>query len=150
MNIELSSLSIRGNIEDALSSDLSKTAQGCRVLGFMGSQGRADSVVFLLGLLRYYRSDLKRLEPVVDALGGCFLPAVADALFDEILRIKGSNQTRTYLNLVIQVLSRFPKDLAADRFLALSEDSSHSPKMRAKFRRVAEDFFPWLRDDADW
>lgn len=150
MTIELSAVSIRGNIEDALSADLAKSTQGCRVLGCIGAEGRADAVVFLLGLLCFYRDDLKRLEPVVQALGGCFLPVVADALFDEISRVESSNKTRTYLNLVIQVLSGFPKDLAADRFLAMSEDSSHAPKMRAKFRRVAVDFFPWLRDEDDW
>jgi len=75
---------------------------------------------------------------------------VADALFNEIARIKSSNQTRTYLNLVIQILSHFPKNLAGDRFLELSEDSSYSPKMRANFRRVAEEYFPFLRDDDGW
>jgi len=150
MNIDLSKVSIRGNIEDSLSADLSKSAQACRVIGVVGAMDRLDAVVFLLGLLSFYRDDLKRLEPVVEALGGCPLPVVVEALFGEIARVRSCNQTRTYLNLVIKVLSRFPKDLVADRFLSMSEGASLSPKMRSKFRGIAETFIPGLRDDDDW
>jgi len=149
MNIDLAKVSIRGNVEDALSDDLSKSAQACRVIGVVGAAGRPDAVVFLLGLLSFYRDDLKRLEPVAEALGFCPIPIVATALFGEIFRVRSCNQTRTYLNLVIKNLSRFPKDLVADRFLSMSEDASLSPKMRSKFRGIAESFFPDLRDD-DW
>ena len=149
MNINLAKASIRGNIEDSLSADLSKSAQACRVIGVVGAAGRSDAVVFLLGLLSFYRDDLKRLEPVAEALGGCSLPIVAEALFGEVARVRSCNQTRTYLNVVIKILSRFPKDLVAERFLSMSEDSSLSPKMRSKFRGIAESFFPGLRDD-DW
>jgi len=37
----------------------------------------------------------------------------------------------------------------ADRFLKMSEDTKNSTRMRAKFRAVAEKFFPELRDDGD-
>ena len=150
MNIDLGKVSIRGNIEDSLSEDLSNSAQGCRVLGFVGATGRRDAVVFLLGLLSFYRDDLKRLEPVVEALGFCPVPIVATALFGEISRVRSCNQTRTYLNLVIKNLSLFPEELVADRFLSMSEDTSLSPRMRSKFRGIAESFFPGLRNDDDW
>jgi len=149
MNIDLAKASIRGNIEDALSADLSKSAQACRVIGVVGAAGRSDAVVFLLGLLSFYRDDLKRLEPVVEALGFCPAPIVATALFGEIARVRSCNQTRTFLNLVIKNLSLFPEELVADRFLSMSEDASLSPRMRSKFRGIAGRFFPELRDD-DW
>jgi len=149
VNINLAQVSIRGNIEDALSEDLSKAAQACRVLAFVGSAGRLDAVVFLLGLLSFYRDDLKRLEAVAAALEGCAHPVVANALFGELARVKSCNQNRTYLNIVIKSLSRFPKDLVADRFQAMSEDTSLSPKMRSKFLGVADSFYesPWDDDD---
>ena len=147
--LDYSMISIRGNIQDALSDDLETSAQGCQVLGSVSTHGRLDAVIFLLGLLTYYRDDLKRLEAVVEALGFCRTPIVADALFGEIARLKGSNQTRSYLNVTIKKLSWFPKEMVADRFLKMSEDTKNSTRMRAKFRAVAEKFFPELRDDGD-
>lgn len=147
--LDYSMISIRGNIQDALSDDLETSAQGCQVLGSVSTHGRLDAVIFLLGLLTYYRDDLKRLEAVVEALGFCRIPIVADALFGEIARLKGSNQTRSYLNVTIKKLSWFPKEMVADRFLKMSEDTKNSTRMRAKFRAVAEKFFPELRDDGD-
>ena len=150
--LDYSKLSIERNIRDAMSDDLATSWQACRVLGSVGSNGRTDAVIFLLGLLSYYRSDLKRLEPVADALGFCPSPRVADALFGEIHRLKSSNQTRTYLNIVAKNLSRFPKELVADRFEAMADDTSNSPRMREKYRRFAERFNPHLQDSSfdDW
>jgi len=147
MNIDLAQVSIRGNIEDALAEDLAKSGQACRVLGFVGGQERLDAVVFLLGLLSFFRDDLKRLEPVVDALGYCQLPIVATALFGEISRVRSCNQTRTYLTLVIKRLSGFPQELVAGRFESMADDTSFSPKIRSKFREIAESFSPEPRDD---
>jgi len=79
--LDYSKLSIERNIRDAMSDDLATSWQACRVLGSVGSNGRTDAVVFLLGLLSYYRSDLKRLEPVADALGLYPSTRVSDALF---------------------------------------------------------------------
>jgi|GEM_PF-2237925 len=91
--------------------------------------------------------NLKRLEPIVEALGDCQLPIVAEALFGEIARVRSSNQTRTYLNVIIKSLANFPEDMVADRFLRMPEDTSRSPKMRSKFRGIAAEFYPSLRDD---
>ena len=143
--LDYSKLSIERNIRDAMSDDLAASWQACRVLGSVGANGRTDAVVFLLGLLSYFRNDLKRLEPVAEALGLCPSPRVADALFGEIHRLKSSNQTRTYLSVVAKNLSRFPKELVADRFEAMADDTTNSPRMREKYRRFAERFNPHLR-----
>jgi len=147
MNIDIAKASIRGNIEDSLSTDLSTSARACRVLGVVGAAGRLDAVVFLLGLLSFYRDDLKRLEPIVEALGGCPLPVVVEMLFGEVARVRSCNQTRTYLNVVIKTLSRFPNELVADRFERMADDTSFSPKMRSKFREIADSFSHELRED---
>lgn len=147
MDIDLAKVSIRGNIEDALADDLGRSAQACRVLGFVGGQARLDAVVFLLGLLSFFRDDLKRLGPVVDALGGCQLPIVATALFGELSRVRSCNQTRTYLTLVMKSLSRFPQELVTDKFESMADDTSFSPKMRSRFREIADSFYPELRED---
>jgi hypothetical protein len=138
VDIDLTRASISRNIQDALSGDSSVASQSCRVLGFLADHGRTDALVFLLGMLSYHRGDLKRLQPVVEALAHCFSPVVAEALFNEIARLPSSNQTRRYLNLVIETLSWFPNELVEDRFCSLADDRAFSPKMRVKFQEVVD------------
>jgi hypothetical protein len=148
VDIEWAKVSISENIREALSENPSVASQACRVLGFLAAHGRTDAMVFLPGLLSYHRNGLKRLEPVAESLGSCISPIVATALFEEIRRLESSNTTRTYLNLVIKILARFPQEFVEDQFVSLADDSSFSPKMRAKFRGIVESFRPALR--ADW
>jgi hypothetical protein len=146
MQIDIWMLSINSNIQDALSEDPSVASDACRVLGYFAAHGRTDAMVFLLGLLSYHRDELKRLGVVAEALGNCVTPIVATALFEEIRRMESSNTTRTYLNLLIKILAGFPQELAGEQFESLADDPSHSSKMRAKFREVADGFHSARRD----
>jgi hypothetical protein len=62
--------------------------------------------------------------------------ACADALFDELRRLKASNATRRYLDQVIRALVRFPSEMVEAGFQALAADRSFSYRMRAKFARA--------------
>lgn len=141
MEIDIAILSIDSNIRDALSEDASVASNAYRVLGFFASQGRTDAMVFLLGLPTYHRDDFKRLGTIAEALEHCATPVVTMALFEEIRRIEVSNTTRSYVNLVIKILSGFPQELVREEFECLADDRSYSPKMRAKFRDVADSFY---------
>jgi len=68
-------------------------------------------------------------------------------LFGEFRRVKSSNTTRRYLGAVIKALSQMPPELVEAGFEAMADDTSFSPKMRAKFRAVFEGSF---FDDGFW
>lgn len=126
-------------LTQALSNDPGDFHTGCTMLGAMRSRGRTEAGVFLLGLLRWYRDDLPRLSTVVANLGTGESEELADALVDELRRVKSSNTTRSYLRQVIKALARLPAAIAVPRFERLTEDRHFSPKMRARFRDVADE-----------
>ena len=110
----------------------------CVFLGSMVFHGRIDAGVYLLGLLRYHRDDLTKLEVVIESLRSFREGVCATALFDELRRVKSSNATRRYLDQVIRELTMFPPDMVQAQFHSLATDTSFSYRMRAKFTRAAE------------
>ena len=91
----------------------------------------------MLGLPRYFESDLNALGVVVENLGEFRNARCAAALFAELRRVQSSNTTRRYLDAVIRALVRFPADMVQESFWELSGDSAFSSKMRAKFKAAA-------------
>lgn len=49
-----------------------------------------------------------------------------------------SNTTRRYLAAVLDVLARMPRELVAQEFELLSEDTRFSSRMRERFRLAAD------------
>ena len=94
-------------------------------LMIMYSKGRTEAAVFLMGLVKYYEDDLERLSDVVEHLGNIHLQKCADLLFEEVKRLKSSNTTRRYLNLVLKRLAAFPLKMVEDGFESLESDHSH-------------------------
>jgi hypothetical protein len=62
----------------------------------------------------------------------------ANALLAEIRRVRSSNITRRYLDRVLRSLAVLPPHLIKSGLEVLAEDTSFSPKMRAKFRNCRE------------
>ena len=129
---------IESTLQQCVGLDLERFRSGCRLLATMVARGRAEAGVFLLGLLRYYEGDLDRLAMIVDSLGAFQDARCAAALFGELRRVRSSNTTRRYLDIVIRTLVRLPADIVRERLWELSEDSAFSYKMRAKFKVAAE------------
>lgn len=141
--LDLGKFPIDGVLRQSLSSDDEKFRTGCRTLGSMLNFNRPEAGVHLLGLLKYYAGDLKRLEVVVEQLSQFHHVATADALIAEFRRIKGSNTTRRYLNCVLRSLSHFPGRLVVAGLEELGADASFSPRWRAKFRELNESIVRW-------
>ena len=95
-------LPIDSTLQQCVGSDLERFRSGCRLLATMVSRGRAEAGVFLLGLLRYYEEDLDRLAMIVDSLAEFQDARCAAALFGELRRVRSSNTTRRYLDIVIR------------------------------------------------
>ena len=129
---------IDSTLQQCVGSDLQKFRSGCTLLGTMVAHGRAEAGVFLLGLLRYYEADLDRLATIVDNLGEFQDARCAGALFGELRRVRSSNKTRRYLDIVIRTLVRLPANIVQEPLWELSRDSAFSYKMRAKFTAAAE------------
>jgi len=125
-------------LKQTQSDDDQQFLTGCRLLGSMVTFGRAEAVVHLLGLLRWYEDDYKRLTIVVEQLPNAKSKIAAEALANELRRVKSSNTTRRYLDTVITAMTRMPAPLAQPELDRLAADTSFSPKMRAKMRRAAD------------
>ena len=133
-------------LKQVLSEDGEAFRSGCRVLGAMADHGRTEVVVvYLLGLMCWYRDDLHRLSTVIEQLSGAArelepekVGLVADVLAGELRRVKSSNTTRGYLDTVIRGLALLPKDVALPRLEDLAADRSFSQKMRAKLGLAVE------------
>jgi len=52
--------------------------------------------------------------------------------------VPSSNTTRRYLAAVLDVLARMPRELVAQEFELLSEDTRFSSRMRERFRLAAD------------
>lgn len=129
---------IESVLRQTQSRSLEEFRSACAFLGSMVFHGRTEAGVYLLGLLRYHRDDLARLEVVIESLRSFREGVCATALFDELRRIKSSNATRRYLDQVIRALTAFPLDMVGEQFRSLAADRSFSYRMRAKFARAVE------------
>jgi hypothetical protein len=119
----------------------------CSMLGSMAGAGRIEAGVHLLGLLQFFQDDLVRLTEIVDNLRSFRTPESVRALVNELHRVESSNTTRRYLDSVLHSLSRFPRRLVEQPLLALAENRSFSPKMRAKIERALDECFGNRRDE---
>jgi len=132
--LDLAELPIDATLKQTLSGDIDRFRSGCVLLGSMASGSRPEAGVHLIGLLRYYASDLERLEIVAEQLVHFRHESSAHALLGEIRRVKSSNSTRRYLDQVLRSLAHLPRHLVDPGLQDLADDTSFSPKMRAKFR----------------
>ena len=136
--IDLAELPIDGILKEAIDSEFERFRSACVLLGSMASAGRLEAGLYLVGLLGCYASDLQRLEVIAGQLGHFPHESSANALLAEIRRVRSSNTTRRYLGRVLQSLSVLPLHLVKSGLKVLAEDTSFSPKMRAKFRNCRE------------
>lgn len=125
-------------LRQALRPGLEECRSACVFLGSMVAHGRIEAGVYLLGLLRHYQNDLKRLEVIVESLCSFREEACAMALFHELRRVKASNATRRYLDQVIRALTHLPLEVVQAGFHTLAADPAFSYRMRAKFARAVE------------
>jgi hypothetical protein len=136
--INLAEMPVDFILRQTLNSDFERFRSGCTMLGSMARTGRLEAGVYLIGLLGYYASDLRRLEVIADQLGHFRHAASANTLLAEIRRVKNSNATRRYLDWVLRSLALLPTDFVKSGLQALAEDSSFSSKMRARFWDICE------------
>lgn len=136
--LDLAEFPIDSILRQTLSPEFDRFRSGCMLLGSMAARRRPEAGVYLIGLLRYYASDLERLEVVAEQLAHFPHESSAHALLAEIRRVKSSNTTRRYLDRVLRSLALFPGRLVDPGLEDLADDTSFSPKMRAKFRHAVE------------
>ena len=117
--LDLAQLPLEPLFRQAIQRDLRQFRSACGLLGSMVRGGKREAGVFLLGLLAYYRDDSERLPTVADALGQFRSREAVEALVGELQRIRPSNSTRRYLQSVLSVLTRLPKDLVKPRLVGL-------------------------------
>ena len=136
--IDLTKLPIDFILKQAIDPEYEQFRSACVLLGSMAGAGRLEAGLYLLGLLGWYASDLHRLEVIAEQLAHFPHESSANALLAEIRRIRSSNTTRRYLDRVLRSLAVLPHDLVKSGLEVLAEDTSFSPKMRAKFRNSRE------------
>jgi hypothetical protein len=140
-DLDLTRFPIDNILKQALSENEQEFKTGLSVLSSMCGYGRAEAGVFLMGVLLNCDNNWEKRITIVEAMRSIHTKPCADLLFNELKRVKSSNTTRRYLATVIKVLSSMPWELTEERFEALAEDRSFSPKMRDKFRAVLEQRF---------
>ena len=136
--IDLAELPIDGILKQAIDPEFKGFRSACVLLGSMAGAGRLEAGLHLIGLLGFYASDLQRLEVIAGQLGHFPHESSANALLAEIRRVRSSNTTRRYLDQVLRSLAVLPLHLVKSGLEVLAEDTSFSPKMRAKFCACCE------------
>jgi hypothetical protein len=125
-------------LRQAVSTNEQEFRSGLNLLRSMHSHGRTEAGIFLMGLLVNCEDNWEKRISIVEAMKGMEAKPVAELLFSELKRVKGSNTTRRYLGAVIKALATMPSELVEEGFEALAEDRAFSPKMRNKFKAVLE------------
>jgi hypothetical protein len=141
--LDLAGFPLDSLLKETLSAQFDRFRSGCVLLGSMAGGGRAEAGVYLVGLMRYYASDLTRLTVVVEQLAHFPHASSAEALLAELRRVKSSNATRRYLNQVLRSVTRFPRHLVSGGLQDLAYDTFFSSKMRAKFLDALETIERW-------
>ena len=130
--LDFTKLPLDGILRQTLNPDPDQLDSACRTLGIMLRHGREEAGVYLVGLFLHFRGDLDRAAKIVAHLPHA--PQTAALLADELRQVKSSNITRKYLNLVLETLARFPRELAEERLEELCLDRAFTARMREKFR----------------
>jgi hypothetical protein len=136
--IDLTKFPIDSVLKQTMSEDMRQFHSGCMLLQSMCHGGKTEAGIYLMGLMHQCKNDLEKLIIVVDCLKFLNTRECADLLFSEMKRVKSSNTTRKYLNMVISTLSCFPLELVEGGFVKLTDDKVFSYKMRNKFKEVLE------------
>lgn len=137
--LDLRKFPIDSVLQQTLDGDRDSCRSGCALLGSMCAAGRTEAGVYLLGLLQYNRDDLARLALVVDGLARFHSPIAAQALLNELTRVRSSNATRRYLDLVLRALPFFPVELVYEPLCALAVDRSLSLRTRQKIEALLDE-----------
>ena len=146
--LDVTKFPIDGTLEQTLSKKLDEFRDGCTMLKSMQHHGRLEAGIHLLGLFHYCRhqldagnlAHLERLKIVVETLGFFDHKASAEALFSELKRIKSSNVTKEYINVIIVALVHLPRELVNEGFSELSQDQSFSYRRRKRFKHIVENW----------
>ena len=117
----------------ALEEDDQQFRDACSVLAMIAGHGGREAGVFLVGLLTECQRQPERLIIIVTALRSFRSQATVDALAGELHRVPSTNATRRYLNVVLDALTRLPRELWESRLVEMSENPHFSPKWRQKF-----------------
>ena len=120
-------------LTQALQEDDEQFRTACGVLAMIAGHGGREAGVFLVGLLTECRHQPERLMAIVSALRSFPSQATVEALAAELHRVPSTNATRRYLTMVLDALTRLPRDLWELRLVEMSQDAHFSPKWRRKF-----------------
>jgi len=141
--VDISLYPIQDVCRQALSSNDREFQSGCSLLKSMCGTGRVDAGVFLLGLIWRHSNEYSRLVLIVNALESFERPETVKALASELRRVKGSSLTRRYLRRIIEVLGRFPSELAGETIEQLSMDPTVGAKFREHLKELTGNNFEW-------
>lgn len=97
---------------------------------------REEAGIFLMGFLVYSDDNWEKRKEIVEALSGFNNKPCANLLYSEIKRVKNSNQTRTYINTIIKVLSEMPEEIVVTIFESLAKDKNFTYKMKKRFQEI--------------
>ena len=135
--LDLSRFPIDAILRQALSPNEEEFRTGCSLLKAMSYGGRVEAGVFLVGLLRQYPDDYRRLTLIAEALGSFPAVATVGALAAELRRVRGSSATRGYLRRIIDTLESFPAQLVDEQIHELSSDPQVGARFRQRLRTLA-------------
>ena len=108
----------------------------CSVLRAVYQAGRMEAGIYLYGLFIHNYGNMARKELLVSALSDVPTKESASILFRELNYVESNNTTRGYINSILKSLSRYPKDITYDGFVALLNDRKWSYKMKKKFAEI--------------
>ena len=120
-------------LTQALQEDDEQFRSACSVLAMIAGHGGREAGVFLVGLLTEFRHQPERPVTIVSALRSFPSQAMVEALAAELHRVPSTNATRRYLTVVLDALTRLPRDLWEPKLVEMSQDTHFSPKWRQKF-----------------
>ena len=129
--LDLSLYPIDSVLRQALSVNGEEFRTACSLLKSMCGSGRLEAGIFLLGLLRHYPNDYRRLILIADSLESYATLATVEAFASELRRVTGSSTTRGYLRRIIDALERFPLEITE----VLVEGLTVDPQVGARFRQ---------------
>jgi hypothetical protein len=130
--LDLRALPLEPLLRQAVAPDLESASTAWRLLGTMARNDRPEAGVFLLGLMHVHRDDLARMTELLRAVSFFPSAAAAEAVAAEFHRVASSASTRSYLNVVLETLTRFPSPLAGEVLQRLAADTRLSPKWRRR------------------
>jgi hypothetical protein len=126
-------LPLESVLQQAVGEEEKQIRGAIRTLALMRHYGRPEAGIFLMGLLWTCGDNWERRVEIVEALQEEKTSACVALLLGELKRLKSSNTTRRYFAQILKTLSVLPADLVSPGLTLLAEDTSFTPKMRAKF-----------------